>query len=189
MWEDIFNAAERTDQRNVRIRLEATRKARKPNCTVSFTTSTGSCLADSPSHWPSKKTTSKKRVFSPEGDEPFPIAAPKTHRSSPLTGTEHSSFRPGLGPVHERRSRTLNLLRNGISNSDEMRREISRQEKLIRKTATGRWNGTPSAAASLTFVTGVVVFFHLLMFAGFDLSGWTISIWPHRPGRPDAAIN
>jgi hypothetical protein len=31
---------------------------------------------------------------------------------------------------------TLNLLRNGMSNSDAMRHEISRQQKLIQRTAT-----------------------------------------------------
>lgn len=44
----------------------------------------------------------------------------------------------------EFRELTLHLLRNGISNSDGMRHEISRQQKLIRRTATGRWNGAPS---------------------------------------------
>ena len=39
---------------------------------------------------------------------------------------------------------TLNLLRAGTTNSDRMRQEISREMKLIRKKATGRWNGTPS---------------------------------------------
>jgi hypothetical protein len=39
---------------------------------------------------------------------------------------------------------TLNLLRAGITNSDHMRQEISRKKKLIRRKATGRWNGTPS---------------------------------------------
>lgn len=39
---------------------------------------------------------------------------------------------------------TLNLLRNGVTNSDQMRQEIRRGQKLILKKATGRWNGTPS---------------------------------------------
>jgi hypothetical protein len=38
---------------------------------------------------------------------------------------------------------TLNLLREGITTSDQMRQEISKKKKLIRKKATGRWNGTP----------------------------------------------
>ena len=38
----------------------------------------------------------------------------------------------------------MNLLRNGVSNSDAMRHEISRQQKLIQRKATGRWNGTPT---------------------------------------------
>ena len=39
---------------------------------------------------------------------------------------------------------TLTQLRKGVTNSDQMRQEISSSRKLIRKTATGRWNGTPS---------------------------------------------
>lgn len=39
---------------------------------------------------------------------------------------------------------TLDLLRQGFTNSDQMRQKISSSRKLIRKTATGRWNGTPS---------------------------------------------
>ena len=39
---------------------------------------------------------------------------------------------------------TLDLLRLGFTNSDQMRQEISSGRKLIRRTATGRWNGTPS---------------------------------------------
>ncbi len=39
---------------------------------------------------------------------------------------------------------TLTLLRRGITNSDQMRQEISSCRKLIRRAATGRWNRTPS---------------------------------------------
>jgi hypothetical protein len=39
---------------------------------------------------------------------------------------------------------TLNLLRQGITNSDEMRDEIRRPRKLIVKKATSNWNATPS---------------------------------------------
>jgi hypothetical protein len=40
--------------------------------------------------------------------------------------------------------RTLDLLRQGITNSDQMRDEIRRPLKRMLKKATGRWNGTPS---------------------------------------------
>ena len=39
---------------------------------------------------------------------------------------------------------TLELLDQGITNSDEMRNAITRPQKLIVRMATGRWNGTPS---------------------------------------------
>jgi hypothetical protein len=35
MWEHIFNAPERTDQRNIRIRFEATRKPESPMARLS----------------------------------------------------------------------------------------------------------------------------------------------------------
>ena len=39
---------------------------------------------------------------------------------------------------------TMNLLRQGIDNSDTMRDEIRRHRKLILQKATGNWNRTPS---------------------------------------------
>jgi len=39
---------------------------------------------------------------------------------------------------------TLNLLREGVTNSDRMRQEIRIKQKLILQRATGKWNGTPS---------------------------------------------
>ena len=39
---------------------------------------------------------------------------------------------------------TLNLLRQGITNSDRMRDEIRSGRKLILKKVTGSWNRTPS---------------------------------------------
>jgi hypothetical protein len=39
---------------------------------------------------------------------------------------------------------TLNLLRQGITNSDRMRDQIRRELKLILSKATGNWNKTPS---------------------------------------------
>lgn len=38
----------------------------------------------------------------------------------------------------------MKLLREGITNSDQMRQEIRTRQKLILQRATGRWNGTPS---------------------------------------------
>jgi hypothetical protein len=39
---------------------------------------------------------------------------------------------------------TLDLLGLGVTNSDRMRNQISRQRQLIVRKAIGRWNGTPS---------------------------------------------
>ena len=39
---------------------------------------------------------------------------------------------------------TLEMLHQGITNSDRMRDEIRRAQKLILSRATGRWNETPS---------------------------------------------
>lgn len=39
---------------------------------------------------------------------------------------------------------TLNLMRQGIINSDRMRDAIRRERRLILNKATGNWNDTPS---------------------------------------------
>ena len=39
---------------------------------------------------------------------------------------------------------TLNLMRQGIINSDRMRDAIRRERRLILNKATGNWNNTPS---------------------------------------------
>ena len=39
---------------------------------------------------------------------------------------------------------TLGFLHTGITNSEQMRQQISSSRKLIRRTATGRWSRTPS---------------------------------------------
>jgi hypothetical protein len=48
-------------------------------------------------------------------------------------------------PTREKFERlTLEMLHQGITNSDRMRDKIRRAQKLILSRATGRWNETPS---------------------------------------------
>ena len=62
--------------------------------------------------------------------------------------SSHMDWRPlEFGDIPSREEfehLTMNLLRQGIDNSDTMRDEIRRHRKLILQKATGNWNSTPS---------------------------------------------